>query len=52
MSDVIAIRDQVITRIACLAGKAPRLHRIEILPIDLTPLLAAATAPDRQSSAT
>lgn len=50
VSDVIAIRDQLITRVACLAGKAPRLHRIEILPVDVTPLLSATAAPDRESA--
>lgn len=41
VSDVIAIRDQTLTKIACLAGKAPRLHRIEVLAVDVTPLLSA-----------
>ena len=30
VSDVIAIRDQLVTKVACLAGKAPRLHRIDV----------------------
>lgn len=50
VSDVIAIRDQALTKIACLAGKAPRLHRIEVLPVDVAPLVSATMAPDRDSS--
>ncbi len=50
VTDVIAIRDQALTKIACLAGKAPRLQPIEILPVDTTPLLTATMTPDRDPS--
>jgi hypothetical protein len=45
VSDVIAIRDQVVTKVACLAGKAPRVHRIDVHSVDVTPLTSAALDP-------
>ncbi|MHA3701392.1 hypothetical protein ACXR2U_04350 [Jatrophihabitans sp. YIM 134969] len=44
VSDVIAIRDQALTKVACLAGKAPRLHRIEVASVDVAPLAGATGA--------
>ena len=51
VSDVVAIRDQLITKVACLAGKAPRLHRIEVTGVDVAPLLTADASERRDTVA-
>lgn len=51
VSDVVAIRDQWITKVACLAGKAPRHHTLDVRGLEVGPLVAAGLVDDDRSPA-